>query len=85
MFCIRREKCQEVYLFNRRPVGLFFSLSYQRGKFLIMAPPSVLMLLMVVAVVTGARAASEENELDYGYWNYREGGKSRASFDYLTL
>ncbi|XP_034059170.1 uncharacterized protein si:ch211-243a20.3 [Gymnodraco acuticeps] len=41
-----------------------------------MAPPSVLMLLMVVALVTGARAASEENELDYGYWNYREGADS---------
>ncbi|KAK5926573.1 hypothetical protein CgunFtcFv8_022132 [Champsocephalus gunnari] len=41
-----------------------------------MAPPSVLMLLMVVAVVTGARAASEENKLDYGYWNYREGADS---------
>ncbi|XP_056228977.1 uncharacterized protein si:ch211-243a20.3 [Seriola aureovittata] len=41
-----------------------------------MAPPSLLVLLMVVAMVTGARAASEENELDYGYWNYREGADS---------
>ncbi|KAM9856750.1 uncharacterized protein ACBR49_000444 [Aulostomus maculatus] len=38
-----------------------------------MDPPSVLMVLMVVAAATGARSASEENELDYGYWNYREG------------
>lgn len=44
-----------------------------------MAPPSLLMLLMVVAMATGADSVSEENELDYGYWNYREGGKSRAS------
>ncbi|XP_074486391.1 uncharacterized protein LOC141764774 [Sebastes fasciatus] len=41
-----------------------------------MAPPSLLMLLMVVALATGARSASEENELDYGYWNYREGADS---------
>uniref|UniRef100_A0A671YLZ4 Si:ch211-243a20.3 n=1 Tax=Sparus aurata TaxID=8175 RepID=A0A671YLZ4_SPAAU len=41
-----------------------------------MAPPSLLMLLMAVAMVTGARSASEENELDYGYWNYREGADS---------
>ncbi|XP_070684355.1 uncharacterized protein [Pempheris klunzingeri] len=38
-----------------------------------MAPTSLLMMLMVVATATGAHAASEENELDYGYWNYREG------------
>ncbi|CAN9510472.1 unnamed protein product [Ophioblennius macclurei] len=38
-----------------------------------MASPSLLMMLMVVALVTGARAADEENALDYGYWNYREG------------
>ncbi|GAA6230225.1 uncharacterized protein si:ch211-243a20.3 [Lates japonicus] len=41
-----------------------------------MAPPSLLMMLMVVATVTGTREASEENELDYGYWNYREGADS---------
>ncbi|XP_049900862.1 uncharacterized protein si:ch211-243a20.3 [Epinephelus moara] len=41
-----------------------------------MAPPSLLMLLMVVTMATGARSASEENELDYGYWNYREGADS---------
>uniref|UniRef100_UPI0037E97E5E uncharacterized protein n=1 Tax=Semicossyphus pulcher TaxID=241346 RepID=UPI0037E97E5E len=41
-----------------------------------MAPPSLLMLLMVVVVATGAHSASEENELDYGYWNYREGADS---------
>ncbi|XP_034442996.1 uncharacterized protein si:ch211-243a20.3 [Hippoglossus hippoglossus] len=41
-----------------------------------MAPPSLLMLLMVVAVVTGASAAGRENELDYGNWNYREGADS---------
>ncbi|XP_070768305.1 uncharacterized protein [Enoplosus armatus] len=41
-----------------------------------MAPPSLLMVLMVVATATGARSASQENELDYGYWNYREGADS---------
>ncbi|XP_041790210.1 uncharacterized protein si:ch211-243a20.3 [Chelmon rostratus] len=41
-----------------------------------MAPPSLLMVLMVVAMATGARSASEENVLDYGYWNYREGADS---------
>ncbi|KAM9363675.1 uncharacterized protein ABDE67_018800 [Symphorus nematophorus] len=41
-----------------------------------MAPPSLLMVLMAVAMATGARSASEENELDYGYWNYREGADS---------
>lgn len=43
-----------------------------------MAPPSLLMVLMAVAMATGARSDSEENELDYGHWNYREGGKSQA-------
>lgn len=38
-----------------------------------MAPPTLLLMLMVVASATGARSGSEENELDYGYWNYREG------------
>ncbi|CAK6953509.1 uncharacterized protein si:ch211-243a20.3 [Scomber scombrus] len=40
-----------------------------------MAPPALLMVLMVVAMATGARSvgSEEENELDYGYWNYREG------------
>ncbi|XP_041640745.1 uncharacterized protein si:ch211-243a20.3 [Cheilinus undulatus] len=41
-----------------------------------MAPPYLRMVLMVVAVATGAHSASEENELDYGYWNYREGADS---------
>ncbi|KAM9315279.1 uncharacterized protein KZ484_024951 [Pholidichthys leucotaenia] len=41
-----------------------------------MAPRSLLMVLMVVAMGTGARAADEENEVDYGYWNYREGADS---------
>lgn len=39
-----------------------------------MALFSVLMVLTLVATATEARAGSEENELDYGYWNYREGG-----------
>lgn len=39
-------------------------------------PPSLLMVLMVVATATGARSVGEENELDYGYWNYREGADS---------
>ncbi|KAM6940629.1 uncharacterized protein FYW49_018235 [Xenentodon cancila] len=38
-----------------------------------MAVLSLLMALMGVAMAAGAHAASEENELDYGYWNYREG------------
>ncbi|KAG7485096.1 hypothetical protein JOB18_002958 [Solea senegalensis] len=37
-----------------------------------MTPPSLLMLLMAVAMV----AAVRENELDYGHWNYREGADS---------
>lgn len=41
-----------------------------------MALRSLLMLLMVVATATGARAGGAENELDYGYWNYREGADS---------
>ncbi|XP_041840281.1 uncharacterized protein si:ch211-243a20.3 [Melanotaenia boesemani] len=41
-----------------------------------MAPLYLLMELMVVAVATEARTASEANELDYGYWNYREGADS---------
>ncbi|CAJ1053477.1 uncharacterized protein si:ch211-243a20.3 [Xyrichtys novacula] len=41
-----------------------------------MAPPYLWMVLMVVAVATGAQSASEENELDYGNWNYREGADS---------
>uniref|UniRef100_A0A3Q3E398 Si:ch211-243a20.3 n=1 Tax=Labrus bergylta TaxID=56723 RepID=A0A3Q3E398_9LABR len=41
-----------------------------------MAPPYLWMGLMVVAVATGAHSASEENELDYGFWNYREGADS---------
>lgn len=41
---------------------------------LVMAPLSLLMVLTVVATATGVRADSEENELDYGNWNYREGG-----------
>nr|XP_054606916.1 uncharacterized protein si:ch211-243a20.3 [Nothobranchius furzeri] len=41
---------------------------------LIMAPLSLLMLLMVVGTVTRTQAAREENELDY--WNYREGAES---------
>ncbi|CAG5938447.1 uncharacterized protein ACNS7B_023584 isoform 1-T2 [Menidia menidia] len=36
----------------------------------------LLLELMVVAMGTGAHPASEENELDYGYWNYREGADS---------
>ncbi|XP_034542786.1 uncharacterized protein si:ch211-243a20.3 [Notolabrus celidotus] len=41
-----------------------------------MAPPYLWMVLIVVAVATGAHSASEENALDYGYWNYREGADS---------
>ncbi|XP_034749605.1 uncharacterized protein si:ch211-243a20.3 [Etheostoma cragini] len=41
-----------------------------------MPPPSLSMVLMVVAMATGAHSVSEENELDYGYWNYREGADS---------
>ncbi|XP_044201545.1 uncharacterized protein si:ch211-243a20.3 isoform X1 [Thunnus albacares] len=52
-------------------------MSPERGvsALLVMAPPALLMVLMVVSMATGARSVSseEENELDYGYWNYREG------------
>ncbi|XP_071329430.1 uncharacterized protein [Trachinotus anak] len=41
-----------------------------------MAPPFLLVLLMMVAMVSGAHAGSQENELNYGYWNYREGADS---------
>lgn len=44
-----------------------------------MDPPSLLMVLMLVAVATGAHSSGKENELDYGQWNYREGGESQAS------
>ncbi|XP_040928465.1 uncharacterized protein si:ch211-243a20.3 [Betta splendens] len=43
---------------------------------LIMAPRSVLLMLAVVTTVTGARTHREDNELDYGNWNYREGADS---------
>lgn len=39
-----------------------------------MAPLSLLVLLIAVAMVTGARAVGEEIELDRGPWNYKEGG-----------
>ncbi|XP_077936781.1 uncharacterized protein LOC120825003 isoform X1 [Gasterosteus aculeatus] len=42
-------------------------------RLLAMAPPALLVLAMAVATATGALSASEENELDYGSWNYREG------------
>lgn len=41
-----------------------------------MALPCLLMVLMAVAMETGAKSDNEENGLDYGFWNYREGGKS---------
>lgn len=44
-----------------------------------MALPSLLMMLIAVAMATGAHSASEENELDHGYWNYREGGKLQTA------
>lgn len=52
------------------------SLEVDSVSLLFMAPLYLLMELMVVAVATGARTASEANELDYGYWNYREGADS---------
>lgn len=54
------------------------SSSFQVGsvRLLAMGPRSLLMVLMAVATVTGAHAVGEENELDYGYWNYREGADS---------
>lgn len=42
-----------------------------------MAPLSMLMVLLAVATIPGTWSDSQENELDYGYWNYREGGKSQ--------
>ncbi|XP_075896932.1 uncharacterized protein LOC142898066 [Nelusetta ayraudi] len=38
-----------------------------------MAPLSMLMVLLAVATIPGTWSDSQENELDYGYWNYREG------------
>uniref|UniRef100_A0A8C7QPN1 Si:ch211-243a20.3 n=1 Tax=Oncorhynchus mykiss TaxID=8022 RepID=A0A8C7QPN1_ONCMY len=40
-----------------------------------MAPQTV-MLLLLAAMATMAQSVGEENELDYGYWNYREGAES---------
>ncbi|XP_035612860.1 uncharacterized protein si:ch211-243a20.3 isoform X2 [Oncorhynchus keta] len=41
-----------------------------------MAPQTVMLLLLLAAMVTMAQSVGEENELDYGYWNYREGAES---------
>ncbi|XP_068178490.1 uncharacterized protein si:ch211-243a20.3 [Antennarius striatus] len=41
-----------------------------------MARCSLMMVLMVVAIAAEAYSASKENELDSGYWNYREGADS---------
>ncbi|KAM8842725.1 uncharacterized protein ACB058_014295 [Synchiropus picturatus] len=38
-----------------------------------MALQSLLLVLLTVVMVTRVRTSGEENELDYGYWNYREG------------
>lgn len=43
-----------------------------------MALSHLLIVLMAVATATGANSDSEENELDYGFWNYREGGRSQV-------
>ncbi|KAF7665115.1 hypothetical protein LDENG_00154480 [Lucifuga dentata] len=45
-------------------------------RLLVMSPPPLLVMLMVAAMATVARSAGKENELDYGYWNYREGADS---------
>lgn len=54
-------------------------------RLLAMAPPALLVLAMAVATATGPLSASEENELDYGSWNYREGGKSKASLSSFAV
>ncbi|XP_059902235.1 uncharacterized protein si:ch211-243a20.3 [Gadus macrocephalus] len=41
-----------------------------------MAASTLLMLLIVAAMATVAQAAADENELEYGFWNYREGADS---------
>ncbi|XP_045069237.1 uncharacterized protein si:ch211-243a20.3 [Coregonus clupeaformis] len=41
-----------------------------------MAPPTVMLLLLLAAMATMAQSVGEENKLDYGYWNYREGAES---------
>ncbi|KAF3687579.1 hypothetical protein EXN66_Car003251 [Channa argus] len=41
-----------------------------------MTAPSVFMVLGLVAMVMGARTPGEENELHYGYWNYKDGADS---------
>ncbi|XP_077426183.1 uncharacterized protein LOC144054779 [Vanacampus margaritifer] len=38
-----------------------------------MNPHLLLMVLTVVVVATGAHSNDEENKLEYGHWNYREG------------
>lgn len=44
-----------------------------------MSPLSMLMVLLAVAMIPGTWSHSQENELDYGYWNYREGGKPQRA------
>ncbi|XP_034150309.1 uncharacterized protein si:ch211-243a20.3 [Esox lucius] len=41
-----------------------------------MAPPTAMTLLLLAAVATVAQSVGEENDLEYGYWNYREGAES---------
>ncbi|XP_056136766.1 uncharacterized protein si:ch211-243a20.3 [Lampris incognitus] len=38
-----------------------------------MAHPTLVRLLMVSAIITVVHSAGEENDVDYGYWNYRDG------------
>lgn len=37
----------------------------------------MLMVLLAFAMIPGTWSRSQENELDDGDWNYREGGKSQ--------
>ncbi|KAJ8001785.1 hypothetical protein DPEC_G00173040 [Dallia pectoralis] len=41
-----------------------------------MATPTPLTLLLLAAVATVAQSVGEENDLKYGYWNYREGAEN---------
>ncbi|KAL1005838.1 hypothetical protein UPYG_G00064590 [Umbra pygmaea] len=38
--------------------------------------PPVKMLMLLAAVATMAQCVSDENDLEYGYWNYRDGAES---------
>ncbi|XP_072568153.1 uncharacterized protein [Paramormyrops kingsleyae] len=38
-----------------------------------MAPPPIMTMMLLVVMVPAKLLAAESNEIDYGFWNYREG------------